>query len=401
MEKTISIDGIIIEKKDPFFELWMGMEDKEYYASDSFLSDTADLKSGDTLNIDVFTDGGNIDAGIRIYNAAKELQAKGVNVVTFNKGKQHSIGNVIMLGGNVRKAYQSSIGLVHLPRVSPEYFYQFMAGVTSDDLDVVTSDLKLENERMLDIYVKETGTGKAALEKIMHEEKTLSAQQLKSLGFITEIVDGESVAEKAAQNLLYSNKFMFNLKAKNAMPKEKEKENVNKLREVFNGIKGLMKSFNISAVNYDFTTQEGSTLSVDREDEMLAVGDAATIDGNADGEVTLEDGRVVVVVAGVITEIREAETEDSNDELENLRAENAELKNQLAEMTTNVATLNEKVVEFENVLTELEGIHTNYKPAARTSGGAKPANKTPEARPSSKEATAEIRRQIRENRKKN
>lgn len=397
MEKTISIDGIIIEKEDPFFEMWMGVKDNQFFATETFLDNTADLKSGDTLNVEVFTDGGNMDAGIRIYNAEKDLQKKGVNVITFNKGKQHSIGNVIMLGGNIRKAYSSSIGLVHLPRVSPEYFFQFMSGVTSDDLDVITSDMKLENERMLDIYVKETGTGKAALEKIMHEEKTLSAQQLKSLGFITEIVDGESVAEKAAQNLLYSNKFMFNLKAKNDMPDKKE--NVNKLREVFNGIKGLMKSFNISAVNYDFTTQEGSTLSVDREDEMLAVGDAATIDGNPDGEVTLEDGRVVVVVAGVITEI--LPSPNSNEELENLRAENADLKNQISEMTTNVATLNEKIGEFENVLIELEGVHTNYKPAARANGGEKSANKVPDARPSSKEATAEIRKQIRENRKKN
>ena len=115
MEVTININGYIVEKEDPFYEMWFGKPDNMCYAADTFLDEISNLKEGDTLNIDLNTDGGSCDAGIRMYNACKDLQKKGVNVVTFNRGKQHSIGNIVMLGGKIRKAYNSSVGVIHLP----------------------------------------------------------------------------------------------------------------------------------------------------------------------------------------------------------------------------------------------------------------------------------------------
>lgn len=380
MDKVIDINGIVVEKSDPFFEMWMGFADNSCFASDDFLNEVKDLKSGDSLRVDVFTDGGNIDAGIRIYNECKELQRKGVKVTTRNLGKQHSIGNIIMLGGTERLAFNSSTGLIHLPRISGEYFWQFMGGVTSDQLEVVVSDLKLEEDRMLDIYVAETGANRDALKRIMHDEKTLSAKQLKQLNFITEFIDGEATAAPKAANLVYSNKFMFNLK-KQGMDKAK----FSNLKKLMGEFKNLLMG---EVVNLDFATQEGGTLMVEREDGEPAVGDAATIDGSADGECTLEDGTKVVVTAGVITAI----TPPADDELDNLRTEVENLRAENAALKETINASNLKMAEIENVIADLEGVHTNFKPSARQP---RPAAAAAPRSNSSKSATADERKKLR------
>ena len=186
MEKVINIDGVIAAND---LEASVISEGVNYYTSDQFIDDTSELESGDILTINVDTYGGGINAGIKIYNTCKELQSKGVSVITFNKGKQHSIGSVVMLGGMPRKGYSSSVGVIHMPRIPSEYFTS-KSEYTANDLEWMYSDLRLEENRILDIYVNETGKDKEELRAIMNQERNLSAQELKELGFITEIVNG-------------------------------------------------------------------------------------------------------------------------------------------------------------------------------------------------------------------
>lgn len=59
----------------------------------------------------------------------------------------------------------------------------------------MASDLRLEEDRILDIYVKETGKIKDDLRAVMNQERNLSAKDLLDLGFLTEIVDGQPAAD--------------------------------------------------------------------------------------------------------------------------------------------------------------------------------------------------------------
>lgn len=395
MKKLISIDGVIVERKDPFMEWLMGLPENSTYDSYTFLQDIKELKQGDELEIELFTDGGNVDAGKRIYNACKDLQKAGVRITTFNKGKQHSIGNIIMLGGQERLGYHTSTGLIHPVRISPEYFFQFGGGVTADDVEVIHNDLEVEDELMLDIYERETGAKRDALKAIMKASKTLNAQQLLALGFLTKITDGEAVAEKPLSNVVYSNKSMLNFKNP-SMNKQGKQGKESKLNGLMAEMKQLFKKHNLAAaVNMDFATQEGGTLSVVREEGEIQVGDEATVNGEPDGVATLEDGRVVTVTAGVITSIETAEAED--EELSNLRAENETLRAENESLKADMEALNKKFNEVDAELANFAKLHTNANPPARQPQGAthKPAEGAKNANDASPEATRDIRKRLR------
>ena len=367
MEVTININGYIVEKEDPFYEMWFGKPDNMCYAADTFLDEISNLKEGDTLNIDLNTDGGSCDAGIRMYNACKDLQKKGVNVVTFNRGKQHSIGNIVMLGGKIRKAYNSSVGVIHLPYLPTDALWG-QIGWTAEDLETIASDLRLEENRILDIYVNETGKDKEELRAIMNQERNLSAQELKELGFITEIVNG-------APQITTQNKKAFayvNLVKPKSKKVEKELEQINtKLSGFETLLNKFVNMFKPSAVNMDFTSTDGKKLHVVREEGDMAVGDEATIDDMPDGEITLEDGTYVKVEAGKITEISK-EQEDS-EEVTNLKnqiaekdAEIANLNAQLSEVNATVNQMREEVSTINATFTELKNTVTSYVPQGRT-----------------------------------
>lgn len=368
MEVTININGYIVEKEDPFYEMWFGKPDNMCYAADTFLDEISNLKEGDTLNIDLNTDGGSCDAGIRMYNACKDLQKKGVNVVTFNRGKQHSIGNIVMLGGKIRKAYNSSVGVIHLPYLPTDALWGQM-GWTAEDLETIASDLRLEENRILDIYVTETGKDKEELRAIMNQERNLSAQELKDLGFITEIVDG-------APQVTTQNKKAFayvNL----VKPKIKKVENqLNEIQEKVGSLETLFKNFvnyfkKPSTVNMDLTSTDGKKLHVVREEGDIAVGDEATIDDMPDGEITLDDGTYVKVETGKITEI--SKDQEESEEVTNLKNQiaekDAEIANLNAQLEATNATVNqmrEEVTAINATFAELKNAVTSYVPQGRT-----------------------------------
>ena len=55
-----------------------------------------------------------------------------------------------MLGGKIRKAYNSSVGVIHLPYLPTDALWGQM-GWTAEDLETIASDLRLEENRILDI----------------------------------------------------------------------------------------------------------------------------------------------------------------------------------------------------------------------------------------------------------
>lgn len=386
MNLQIDINGQIVEKGDPFYEFYMGTKDPYVYVSDDFIEAVKPLKKGDELLVTVFTNGGNVDAGILMYNTMLDLRAKGVKVTTKNMGKQHSIGHVIALGGEIRQGFNSSVGLVHLPRVGSEYFWQFGAGVSVEDLRQLEDELVTDENRILDIYVEATGGNKEALRKIMYNERTLNASQLKNLNFFTEIIEGAALKDPArVNNLVYTNNFKINF-----MEKKPAAKTANASKGVFAGCMAkinaqLAKVGNLLVDNLDYETEEGTPLHVEREEGDPEVGDNATIgDTNeTDGTVTLTDGRTVVVAAGVITEINDAPTENTED-AENLAAVTAENAELVATNKVLLETVNVLKTEIGNIQAELENlgsIHTNYKAPTRstTAGAGKAAPGKPAA----------------------
>jgi ATP-dependent Clp protease protease subunit len=93
-------------------------------------------------------------------------------------------------------------------------------------------------------------------------------------------------------------------------------------------------------VSLELTTATGDTINIEREEGEPQVGDQTDA---SEGEVTLEDGRILVIDAdGIITEIKEAEEEGTTEEneLEALKKQVNDLQEQLNQANAKVAQLN-------------------------------------------------------------
>lgn len=80
----------------------------------------------------------------------------------------------------------------------------------------------------------------------------------------------------------------------------------NKFKKV---LKALGFSFKGDILCLELTAADGSTLTVEREEGVPEVGDAAS----PDGVFTMPDGSTITVAEGVITEIAEADTDPEGD----------------------------------------------------------------------------------------
>lgn len=95
-------------------------------------------------------------------------------------------------------------------------------------------------------------------------------------------------------------------------------------------------------VSLELSTATGDTINVEREEGEVQVGDKTDA---AEGEVTLADGRVLVIDAdGIITEIKPAEEDTSEEETE-LEA----LKAQVAQLTEQLNTANAQVAQLQKL----------------------------------------------------
>lgn len=249
------------------------------------------------FRLDIHSVGGDVEEGFAIYDW---LRTCGREVHTNIVGGCHSIATVILLAAppENRTANPNARALIHKVRMSAPYMTREEAIQTGEELDLCTSMIR-------QVYVDRTRMTEAQAEDAMQAERELTTEQLLKFGFVSKINK-------------YTN-MKLNLKQKAS-------------RFIATG----------RIVNYDFTDPDGNViLSTAREDETLEVGDAVVLpNGETAGEVTLSDGRVVVVADGVIAEIREAaapETENADEEqreeeLTNLRAENSKMRKELEQV---------------------------------------------------------------------
>ena len=248
--------------------------------------------------------GGNVMEGWAIYDA---LRATGKEISAVIEGKCASMATIVLCAAKkeLRSANPNSSLCIHSPYI-PEYT---LAGAyKADDLRNIANDLDNEHEKFLDIYVERTGANREELDALMKEDKHVSMERAKELGFINTILTPKSASKQEKK-----------------MAKKK-------------GFKQALMAFMAAmvaeedAVAMDLTTESGDTLTVEREEGEPQVGDVAS----PDGEHIMPDGKTIVVTDGAITEIRdpeEEEDEEGSSELEQANAKIADLEAKLAQAT--------------------------------------------------------------------
>lgn len=249
----------------------------------------------DSIEVRIHCPGGDVAEGWAIVD---KLRATGKKIITVVDGVCSSMATIVLLAGSVRKGNKNQRLLIHNTRFCDFY----IENATAEELEAKANDLRSEDNKILDFYVERTGADREVLATLMKEERYMSMQEAKDLGFITEIIEPISAISNTNKN-------------KKNMSKKNLKDALNVLAQAL-GLSG--------AKDIELQTEDGQVLTVEREEGDPEVGDAAS----PDGEWLMPDGRTIIVSDGVITEIREA-VPDGGEDVEALKAEIARLTAEL------------------------------------------------------------------------
>ena len=298
--------------------------------------------------------GGSVTEG---YTCHDLLTHSGKKVSMTVEGLCASIATVILMSApkERRKIYPYGQVMIHNPYI-PEY--TLADSYEAEDLKKMAADLEMEQNRLLDFYVANTGADREQLKAMMDAETTLNAEQALEMGFVGEILPAISNSKKS-----------FNNKFKKAMENKEIAELKAEMVKKDTILNRLLKAVGLSPepVNMTMTDSTGATLTIEREAGDPAVGDKAS----PDGTFTMDDGKVITVLGGEITEITEDETE-----MDALKAENANLKAEIetlksanataaAQLETQLAEAKQAVVDAQALKTELSSLKSKYFPEGR------------------------------------
>ena len=125
------------------------------------------------------TYGGSVYDGLALYDAIKASKTK-VDVII--SGKSMSMGTIIMLGSETRKAYRNTTFMIH--EMTSGYLGKLA------DLETDLDESKRLQKILWDIITSETKITQKQLDDIYEKKKDwyLSAEEALELGLITEII---------------------------------------------------------------------------------------------------------------------------------------------------------------------------------------------------------------------
>ena len=379
----IKLHGVIVDSETKKLEtMWCGESDGVSFKDldEALASKAADDKE---IELSINSPGGNCIEGMAIYDRLRSLEGHTIKAEVI--GECSSMASVVLMAASVRRMHQNARICIHKPRFSDFY----MPTMTEDEAKRAYEDLHAETERLKKIYLDRTSFSEEDLDKLMSEDRYMTAEEALQNGVITEIIQPMTALKQPTQK--HMSKLTKALKAFAEAMREGEKEQ------------------ETQPVAMTLNTEDGSTIEIEREEGEPQVGDKAV--NTDDGEYKMADGTTIVIADGVITEIKPAETDEDEtmteeevastiaemtEAIEKLTAENEDLKKQL-----NASKANEKTAEDSKVLQLvanagglkwLESLKSNHKPASRE---VKTANKT-----TSEETVAEIRKKYEQTKNK-
>lgn len=290
----------------------------------SVISSVKSLGSISSLTVMIDSVGGEVDEGFAIHDYLRSLS---IPITTRMAGDCASIATVIFLAGDTRIA--SGEMMIHAPWMEVQG--------NAEELKAYADEILRVQARLEKFYAEKTGLPQDTIHALIQRDRYIPADEAVSLGFATAVY-------RPTQPLAIIKKPIVKQIEKNEM-NETEKNIFKKALKAL----GLTFGKEEGALAMEITDVNGNVLVVEREEGEIAVGDAASPDGN----YTLNDGTVVVVVDGVIAEINK-EGDDGNagpadNDVEALKAEFEKQLNALKE-EKQALQAQQKTEEEQNIL---------------------------------------------------
>jgi ATP-dependent Clp endopeptidase proteolytic subunit ClpP len=142
----------------------------------------------DGIEIEINTPGGSVFEGQRIFNALREMSARGVEITATVNGLAASMGSVILMAGDKRRMTAGSRIMIHEAST--------IAAGDARALKQQADLLESISAEIAGIYAERTGMDEDEIRKMMMAETWMTADEAKANGFVDVVLkDGKEVAE--------------------------------------------------------------------------------------------------------------------------------------------------------------------------------------------------------------
>ena len=324
---------------------WEGRDGVCYKDIDEFISSMPE--DDDAIDIRIHCRGGDCVEGWAIYD---KLRRSKKTITCTVEGECSSMATIILLAAPLERrfAYKNAHFCIHNPALAcPEldWYTRLTADKLEkniDQLKVQADSLRMEEKKILDLYVQRTNATRTELMALMALDTYVGTDEAIEMGFISKTLSPLTASKSRT---------FINIKPQTitAMRKKFVKVESSKLNRLL-AKAGLRRMSDLRMKAMVVTAADGSELTIDREEGEPQVGDTAT----PDGEFVLDDGTVIIVEAGVITEIIPAADGEPTDEGEGELDEN-ELIEQVETLVEENADLEQQVEELEQELEAKRG----------------------------------------------
>ena len=140
-----------------------------------------DSVEGDELVVEINSVGGDVMAGLGIYNMLRSWAKDGKTVTTRVTGVAASIASIIALAGDKREMPKNTFAMVHQAST-------FAVG-TADDMRDAADTLDKVDGSLRGIYMDRMGVDEAKAKEIMAKDTWLTADESMDLGFATALIE--------------------------------------------------------------------------------------------------------------------------------------------------------------------------------------------------------------------
>jgi ATP-dependent Clp protease protease subunit len=148
------------------------------------------------INLMISSLGGSVFHGLSAYNF---LRGAPIEVYTYNFGSVDSIGVVIYCSGNRRFSVPHARFLIHGVRMN----VQGNASFDEYQIHEQLKSVRIDQQNIARVIADTTGKSKDAIEKDMHDRRTLNPNEAKDYGLVHEIkselfpIDSEFITVEA------------------------------------------------------------------------------------------------------------------------------------------------------------------------------------------------------------
>lgn len=140
-----------------------------------------DAVEGNELVVEINSIGGDVMAGLGIYNMLRNWAKDGKTVTTRVTGIAASIASIVALAGDKREMPKNTFAMVHQAST--------IAAGTSEDMRDAANWLDKVDGSLRNIYMDRMGADEAKAAEIMAKDTYLTADECLDLGFATALLD--------------------------------------------------------------------------------------------------------------------------------------------------------------------------------------------------------------------